>query len=415
MSDARALLERAAGASTDGSPPVGRPRRGRWAAAAALAAAALAAVWLLLAGGGAEEGGRARGGGGPTATVSRQTLVEREDVDGTLGYSGKRTVLHRSESGSGGGDSGGADPGSADPRAGSSGGESSGSASTTLTKVASAGSVVRRGGVLYRANGKPVVLMYGSRPAFRRLAVGVADGDDVLRLEANLVALGFGDGAIAVDRHFSDATAEAVRDWQDALGLRQTGAVELGRIVFLPGARRVGAAKADPGMALADGAEVVETTSTTRVVKVELEASNQALVREGGRVTVTLPDGRTVNGRISSVGGVAREQGDSGGGLEGGETGTLVIDVTVRLGRTRGTGRLDQAPVTVGIARESRKRVLAAPVTALLARAGGGYAVEVVERGSRRTVPVETGLFADGLVEISGRGISDGTRVAVAG
>jgi multidrug efflux pump subunit AcrA (membrane-fusion protein) len=76
-------------------------------------------------------------------------------------------------------------------------------------------------------------------------------------------------------------------------------------------------------------------------------------------------------------------------------------------------GRLDEAPVTVGIARETRRGVLAVPVTALLARSGGGYAVEVVAAGARRRVPVETGLFADGHVEVSGRGISEGTRVAV--
>jgi peptidoglycan hydrolase-like protein with peptidoglycan-binding domain len=413
MSDARALLERAADVSPDGSPPGAGRRRGRWAAAAALAAAALAAGWLLLSDQGEEERDRTRGRTGPTATVTRQTLVEREDVDGTLGYSGKRVAVHRESGASTGGTP--SEPGR-DSDGGTGSGDGSGSSSLTLTKLARAASIVRRGGVLYRANGKPVVLMYGSRPAFRRLAVGVADGDDVRRLEANLVALGFG-GGVSVDRHFSDATAEAVRDWQDALGLRQSGEVELGRVIFLPGARRMGAATADVGTALADGTEVLETTSTRRVVKVELEASKQALVREGGRVTVTLPDGRTVNGRISSVGRVAREQdsADQGGLDGGGGDGTLVIDVTVTLRRTGGTGRLDQAPVTVGIARESRRRVLAVPVTALLARPGGGYAVEVVDGGARRTVPVRTGLFAAGLVEISGRGIRDGSRVAVAG
>jgi multidrug efflux pump subunit AcrA (membrane-fusion protein) len=73
-------------------------------------------------------------------------------------------------------------------------------------------------------------------------------------------------------------------------------------------------------------------------------------------------------------------------------------------------GRLDQAPVSVGIARESRRRVLSVPVEALLARRGGGYAVELA-RG--RTVRVRTGLFASGLVEISSPRIRAGDRVVV--
>ncbi|MDQ3690877.1 MAG: efflux RND transporter periplasmic adaptor subunit, partial [Chloroflexota bacterium] len=55
----------------------------------------------------------------------------------------------------------------------------------------------------------------------------------------------------------------------------------------------------------------------------------------------------------------------------------------------------------------------AVPVAALLARPGGGYGGEVVAGGRRRVVPVRTGLFAGGLVEISGRGIREGVKVAL--
>jgi hypothetical protein len=87
-----------------------------------------------------------------------------------------------------------------------------------------------------------------------------------------------------------------------------------------------------------------------------------------------------------------------------------VIDVTVRLRSARGLGRLEEAPVSVGLAQESRKNVLAVPVNALVARRGGGYGVELA---NRRIVPVRTGLFAGGYVEISGSGIRPGTRVVV--
>jgi predicted ribosome-associated RNA-binding protein Tma20 len=57
--------------------------------------------------------------------------------------------------------------------------------------------------------------------------------------------------------------------------------------------------------------------------------------------------------------------------------------------------------------------VLAIPVAALLALAEGGYAVELVDNGSTHLVGVETGLFADGLVEVKGNGLSAGDLVVV--
>jgi peptidoglycan hydrolase-like protein with peptidoglycan-binding domain len=252
------------------------------------------------------------------------------------------------------------------------------------------------------------------------LSTATTDGPDVRQLEANLVAVGFG-GGLTVDEDFTAATAAAVRRWQRSLGLRQTGEVELGRVVFLPGARRVGAHKTKVGGVLAAGAEVLETTSLRRVVTVQLDVARQSLVGRGDKVTVTLPDGTTVGGRITRVGRVAHQKDEGGGGGgtgapgdgSGSENGELVIDLSVVLDSSRGASRLDGAPVTVGIAQETRRRVLCVPVTALLARAGGGYAVEVVQGGRRRIVPVKTGLFANGLVEISGRGIAPGTKVAI--
>jgi hypothetical protein len=154
---------------------------------------------------------------------------------------------------------------------------------------------------------------------------------------------------------------------------------------------------------------VLDTSSTKRVVTVPLDATKQSLAKEGAAVTVTLPDGSLVHGKISNVGRVAREeQGDSS---DPNAEKALVIDVTVVLRSDRGIGRLDEAPVGVGLAEQARRHVLSVPVNALLARRGGGYAVELA--GSRRLAPVEAGLFADGYVEVSGRAVSEGTRVVV--
>ena len=79
------------------------------------------------------------------------------------------------------------------------------------------------------------------------------------------------------------------------------------------------------------------------------------------------------------------------------------------------TGHLDQAPVNVEITTESVQNVLAVPVDALLALAGGGYALEVAEGHVHRLVAVTVGLFddAEGLVQVSGRSLFAGQRVVV--
>jgi hypothetical protein len=71
--------------------------------------------------------------------------------------------------------------------------------------------------------------------------------------------------------------------------------------------------------------------------------------------------------------------------------------------------------VNVSITTESVEGALVVPVDALLALAGGGYAVEVAEGRVHHLSAVTLGLFddADGLVQVSGRGLSAGQRVVV--
>jgi peptidoglycan hydrolase-like protein with peptidoglycan-binding domain len=446
----------------------------RRAAPVALGLGVLAVTAIAVAslsGGGQNHNARATSGGGSKATVERRTLVARETVDGTLGYAGGRTVINRlGTSGGGGGDGDSpttpaalftpdqdtpegdtpeddsadedqpeqdqpdqdqpdqdeseqdqpndhdsARPDSSAPAPDKSAPDSSSPDSSepsydgsgTVTSLPRAGSVVERGGALYRLDGDPIVLMYGSTPAYRALQSGVSDGRDVRELEQNLLALGFDPGT--VDDTFSSSTATAVSDWQESLGLEQTGAVELGRVVVLPGPRRVGEHKTSVGSVLSSGSEVLDTSSNKRVVTVELEASLQEMAHKGDRVEVTMPDGSLARGRITGVGRVAREL-ESSSSDPNAEP-QMVIDVTIELRSERGAGRLDEAPVSVGLAQETRRHVLVVPVNALVARRGGGYGVELV--GSRRIVAVQAGMFADGYVEVSGGSIREGTRVVV--
>ncbi len=160
------------------------------------------------------------------------------------------------------------------------------------------------------------------------------------------------------------------------------------------------------------GTEVLQTTATQRVVTADVDAADQTLARVGAEATVELPGGKRLAGRIVKVGTVATGSSDEGGAPGEGEQ-DPTVPVTIRLRSERGAGRLDQAPVIVELARETRRNVLAVPVTALIARPGGGYAVSVVRGGRARELPVQPGLFADGYVELTGGGVRAGDRIQV--
>jgi hypothetical protein len=97
------------------------------------------------------------------ATVTRQSLPSRTSVNGTLGSAGSYTVINRAQG--------------------------------TFTGLRQVGRVARRGQVLYRMNGDPVVLLYGRVPAYRSPAEGATasgvTGRDVEQLNRARVALGY--------------------------------------------------------------------------------------------------------------------------------------------------------------------------------------------------------------------------------
>lgn len=196
--------------------------------------------------------------------------------------------------------------------------------------------------------------------------------------------------------------------WQEVLGLEETGTVRAADAVWQPGPVRVGKLKAAVGDSARPGSPLMEVTDTTRQVTVDLDASRQPYVRAGDRVGLELPGGRTTTGRVASVGKVATVPSGDG---EGDSTPT--VELVVSLDDPKATGRLDQAPVDASITTEAHKGVLAVPVNALLALAEGGYAVEVERDGRRQLVGVETGLFADGQVEVEGERLRAGDRVVV--
>jgi hypothetical protein len=440
------------------------------------------AVAVIVIGAGDDRGAEAQDPGVPTVPLERRDLSSSETIDGTLGYAGEAAVISR--------------------------------LSGTVTWLPAEGDVISRGRRLFEVDGESVILMYGDVPAYRDLSEGTSAGPDVEELESNLAALGFAPGR--VDDEFTSSTASAVADWQDSLDLEATGAVELGRVVFMAGPRRVtslsvslgssggssggdaggsgdsrnlsmdrtgdqgsspayrlagyvtaptsgdgaekpnkpkkpqgpkkpsgqsqqghsggdrtapnsggsadtgaGASGSDPDGgsdgSSAPATEVMTTSSTRRIVTLDLDPADGDLVKRGTPARVELPDGKKVKGRVASIGTVAENDSSNSGAAGGEGSSDPTIEVTIALPEGSRVTALDQAPVTVDITDEVRRDVFVVPVESLLGTAGGGYAIEVVDSGGRRQVPVEPGLFADGYVEVEGDGLREGIRVEVPG
>ena len=354
---------------------------------AAVLVAGVVAGLLLAWGSAAKEPTTTPGLPPATAEVTRTTLVETKTVSGTLGY-GDPVPIRAAERG-------------------------------TLTRIAPVGAKVRRGAPLFKVDERPVIALYGSVPLYRTLREG-AKGADVRQLERNLAALGY--TGFTVDDTYTAATAEAVRTWQARHGLPATGTVELGQVVFLTGPVRIAGHTALVGDTIGGasgegGASVLSYTGTTRLVTVELEVADQALAVKGRTVTVTVPGRRTVKGRISQVGTVVTAEGSTSNGTISDGTSSAAsgprIEVTVTIADQKALGSLDAAPADVDFVSNKREDVLAVPVVALLALAQGGFGVQVVDGDTTRIVPVKTGMFAAGQVEVSGKGIAEGMRVGV--
>lgn len=339
------------------------------AIAVTLGAAAAGGAWLLLP----EDGQSA---GSPvndriplgSATVERRDLVDRQDVDGTLGFATTQVVTA--------------------PAAG------------TITRLRGEGTTVRRGWSLLSVNAQATGwVLYGKRPFYRDLTPGMDDGSDVRQLERNLKALGYDPGT--VDTDWTSSTTAAVEEFQEDRDLTETGTLKADDLVVSDGPARIGAHSAEVGDAVRPGGPVSKLTQRTPRVTASTDAGVASTLRRGAAVSVLLPDGREVKGRISAVGTVAKP----------GEQGAApTVTVSVRL-RSKKRLRLDGAPVSVTFATGSTKDALAVPVTALVATGTAKYAVQLA--GSRRLVPVTLGAFAEGYVQVDGAGLRAGDRVVV--
>ncbi|MGA4850384.1 peptidoglycan-binding domain-containing protein [Streptomyces sp. G5(2025)] len=328
-------------------------------------AAALGAGAYALRGGG-EGAGRVADGLPPaTATVVRTDLVRSKTVDGKVDFAGRRPVKSAVEG--------------------------------TVTVAACEGVTVTRGQGLYELDDKPVTLLYGPVPAFRELRAGNR-GSDVLQLERNLVALGYGSG-LYVDPRFDRATEAAVKRWQKSVNRTPTGRVGKGDVVFQPDQVKVASADAALADQMGPGDRVLTVASTKPVVRAELDQSDVSLTAKGTKAEVTLPSGRTEPGRVTGTAApdAAGKPEDSGPGD------AVTVEVTLDGGRSVAADEDTRATASVKFVSEAREDApVGARRSALGARRRGGRGAR--HGGDVRLLP-RAGLDAGGAAVVPDGGL----------
>ena len=325
-----------------------------------------------------------------TATVMRTNLATTALTEGTLGYGPTDPVVNR--------------------------------VAGTYTELPSPGASVDPGGTLYRVDDLPVVLMSGTVPAWRPFSLAMTDGPDVTELQSGLIALGDARGLLSAPTgRFAAPTMDAVERWQSSEGYPADGQIPLGQVVFLPGPVRVGAANVSIGQAASPGDVPYQATTATRTVTVPVDP-NFPPVNVGEPVSIVLPTNATTSGRITAIGppppgtgGGAQGSSNSGSGSGSSQQSQTSAILTVTPDRPADTGTASGVAVQVSLTTQSATGVLAVPISALLALAGGGYGVEILgPSGAHHLVGVTTGIFTGSQVQIAGAGIDAGAKVVVA-
>jgi peptidoglycan hydrolase-like protein with peptidoglycan-binding domain len=283
----------------------------------------------------------------------------------------------------------------------------------TYTQLPDDGEKRQCGDVLYRVDENPVLLLCGTVPAYRNLHSGDVGGD-VRQLNQNLHALGY-DAGIAIDPNdstFTGKTEKALEVLQHAKGFAVTGQFEIGDAVFLPEPVRIAKVTGELGGPAQPSAPVLDATSDTPEVRVALDPSQQGEVKEGDAAQITLPGNKSVTGKVDRLGRVAQVP---AGPNQSANAGAATIPAYISLDDPAAARGFDAAPVQVDITTEGVENALSVPVTAIVGKAGGGFAVEVVRAdGRRELVAVKLGLFdtAGGRVEVEGD-LREGDQVVV--
>ena len=270
------------------------------------------------------------------------------------------------------------------------------------------------GSVLYTLAEVAIFAIATAETFERELADGVEDGADVRVLEEMLVDLGYDAGGdLDIDEEFDDATAEALRDFEEDLqdswdDVMVDGVLSIDEFVIVDPGTRVDTVVDRDGTTVATGSVLFTSNGDgeARIVKTAIAVADQGKLVEGAEIDIEFPDGSIVTGVVNKIASSSTPNPtDPAAGP------TLAVEIALRE-VPLSAAELNELDVEVKIVDELAVGATVVPASALVATADGGFAVEVVT-GSTTTqfVAVEPGMFADGFVEVTG--IEPGTAVVV--
>ncbi|MCQ3810324.1 MAG: hypothetical protein KTV68_07185 [Acidimicrobiia bacterium] len=314
-----------------------------------------------------------------TAEVVRRDLVDTEEFPGTLGF-GDPEPLHTNTSG------------------------------IVTGRLPEEGVVLDAGDVLFEVNSYPVVLLRGDRPMFRPFERNMEDGPDVEQLEQALADMripGYED--MTIDEDFTRVSEDVVEEWQNRLGVDETGVIDMGFVVFIPEPIRISSVNVIEGQSIAAQTTAFTVTGQYQEIVSNLDPGDAEIVNRLDRVEVELPDGRITPGAVAEVARVATRRTNAQTGAPGDPT----IEVIIVLLDGEASARFDAAPVDWTITKEVTPNALVVPASALIATVDGGFSVEVVNNGSTTLVQVEVGTFVDAFVQIIAGNLQEGDRVRI--
>lgn len=314
-----------------------------------------------------------------TAEVVRRDLIDTEEFSGTLGF-GDPESLHTNTSG------------------------------IVTGRLPEEGEILDVGNVLFEVNSYPVVLLQGERPMYRPFERNMEDGPDVEQLEQALADMripGYED--MTVDENFTRVTEDVVEEWQNRLGVDETGVIDMGFVVFITEPIRISSVNVIEGQTISAQAAAFTITGQHQEIVSNLDPADAEIVNRLDRVEVELPDGRIAPGAVAEVARVATRLTNAQTGAAGDPT----IEVIIVLLDGEASSRFDAAPVDWTITKEVTPNALVVPASALIATIDGGFSVEVVHDGSTTLVPVEVGTFVDAFVQITAGNLQVGDRVRI--
>ncbi|WP_419925785.1 peptidoglycan-binding protein [Candidatus Poriferisocius sp.] len=314
-----------------------------------------------------------------TAEVVRRDLIDTEEFTGTLGF-GDPEPLYTNTSG------------------------------IVTGLLPEEGEVLDVGRTLFEVNSYPVVLLRGDRPMYRPFQGQMEDGPDVEQLEQALADMEIpGWEEMTVNENFTPVTEDVVQEWQNRLGVDETGMIDMGFVVFIEEPFRISSVNVSVGQQLGPQAAAFSVTGQYQEIVSNIDPGDAEIVNEMDEVEVELPDGRVSPGVVSEVARVAKRLPNS----QTGGLGDPTIEVIIILLDEEASARFDAAPVKWTITKQVTPDALVVPASALIATVDGGFSVEIVADGATTLAPVEVGTFVDAFVEITDGNLNVGDQVRI--